>query len=52
MEYKVDDKMLNASLFISFAKQVWPGDYDIERTQNALSKTLNVTAYDGKMLVG
>ena len=32
--------------------QVWPGDYDIEETQNALSKTTNITAYDGNRLVG
>ena len=46
VEYKVDDRELNASIFISFVNQVWKGDYDIERTQAALSKTLNITAYD------
>lgn len=30
----------------------WKGDYDMERTQAALSKTMNITAYDNKMLVG
>ena len=49
---RIDDKMLNASVFLTFVNQVWPGDYDIERTKNALSKTLNITAYDGKRLVG
>lgn len=52
MEYKVDDKQLNASVFLSFVNQIWPGSYDAERTQNALSKTLNITAYDGSKLVG
>lgn len=52
MEYKVGDKELNASTFLSFVNQVWQGDYDIERTKEALSKTLNITAYDGKVLVG
>ena len=52
MDYKVDDKELNASMFISFVHQVWPGDYDMERTKSALSKTLNITAYDQKKLVG
>lgn len=52
MEYKVDDKELNASIFLSFVNQVWQGDYDMERTQIALSKTLNITAYDNKVLVG
>ena len=52
MDYKVDDKDLDVSMFISFVNQVWQGDYDIERTQTALSKTLNITAYDNEMLVG
>lgn len=52
MDYKVDDKELNESMFISFVHQVWPGDYDMERTKSALSKTLNITAYDQKKLVG
>lgn len=52
MEYKVDDKKLNASIFISFVNQIWQGDYDVERTQSALLKTQNITAYDNKVLVG
>ena len=52
MEYKVGDKKLNASTFLSFVNQVWQGDYDIERTKEALSKTLNITDYDDKVLVG
>lgn len=52
MDYKVDDKELNASTFISFVNQVWQGDYDLERTQSALSKTLNITSYDHNVLVG
>lgn len=52
MDYKVDDRELSASMFISFVNQVWEGDYDIEQTKSALSKTLNITAYDNKKLVG
>ena len=52
MEYKVNDKELNASIFISFANQIWPGDYDVFKTEKALSKTINITAYDNKKLVG
>lgn len=52
MDYKIDDKELNASTFISFANQVWQGEYDVEQTQIALSKTLNITAYDNQVLVG
>ena len=52
MDYKVDDKELNASTFISFVNQVWKGDYDLEKTQSALSQTLNITSYDHNVLVG
>ena len=52
MDYRVDDKQLDASVFLSFVNQIWPGRYDAERTQTALSKTLNITAYDGEKLAG
>ena len=52
MIYKVDDKSLTASVFISFANQVWKGNYDVEKTRMALSKTMNITAYDNEALVG
>lgn len=52
MEYKVNDKELDASLFVSFVNQIWKGEYDIEKTQKALSKTINITAYSDNTLVG
>ena len=52
MEYKVDDRGLDAAVFLPFVNQIWPGEYDRERTQSALSKTMNITAYDGETLVG
>ena len=52
MEYRVDDKTLKAPEFLAFVNQVWPGTYDLARTEDALSKTMNVTAYDGDRLVG
>lgn len=52
MEYRADDRELQAAEFIEFANQVWPGNYDVERTRDALSKTINITAYDGERLVG
>ena len=52
MDYRVDDKELNASVFLAFVNQIWPGNYDVERTQNALSRTLNITAYDSEQLIG
>lgn len=52
MRYCVDDCNLDVNQFISFVNQVWPGHYDVERTHNALKKTMNITAYDGDTLVG
>ena len=52
MEYKIDDKILKAPAFIEFVNKVWQENYDIDKTQDALSKTLNITAYDGDELVG
>lgn len=51
MDYIVDDK-LSAPAFLSLANNVWPGDYDEARTQEALDGTLNITACDGGLLVG
>lgn len=52
MEYIVDDRKLTASVFLDFVNQVWQGDYDMERTRQALSRTLNITAYDDGKLIG
>lgn len=52
MEYRVDDRALRAAAFLSFVNRVWPGEYDPDRTEAALSRTWNVTAYDGGALVG
>ncbi len=52
MEYRVNDQTLQASVFLSFVNRIWPGEYDLEKTQAALSKTNNITAYDGGTLVG
>ena len=52
MEYRIDDRQLDAGTFIAFVNQVWPGSYDEEKTRSALSKTLNITAWDGDVLAG
>ena len=52
MEYRVDDRALSAAGFISFVRQGWPGEYDEEKTREALSKTINITAYNGERLIG
>ena len=40
MEYKVDDKELRTDTFLSFVDKIWPGNYDTEKTEAALTKTL------------
>ena len=52
MEYRIDDRQLDAGVFIAFVNQVWLVKYDESRTAEALSRTLNITAYDGETLVG
>ena len=52
MEYRIDDHKLEALHFIAFVNQVWPGEYDPDKTAKALSRTMNFTAYDGQKLVG
>ena len=52
MEYRIDDQQLDAMTFLTFVNKVWPGKYDEGKTADALSKTLNITAYDGETLVG
>ena len=37
MKYIVGDKELSASVFVSFAGRIWTGDYDMVKTQDALS---------------
>lgn len=52
IRYTVDDKRLSAAEFIPFANGVWAGEYDPEKVQQALERTVNITAYDGETLVG
>lgn len=52
MEYRVDDQELETPVFLSFVNKIWPGNYDVDKTRAALSKTLNISAYDGQVLVG
>ena len=52
MEYIVDDRALSAEQFLELVNQVWPGDYDAEKTGAALGRTLNITAWAGGRLAG
>ena len=52
VRFVIDDRALNAENFLQFVMQVWPGNYDLQRTQEALKRTINLTAYHGDTLVG
>lgn len=52
LKYIVDDRELIAENFIPFVNQIWKGNYDLSKTDEALSRTLNITAYDKAQLVG
>ena len=51
MKYIIDDKQLNAKTFIQFVNQIWLGNYDLPKTQNALTKTINITVWDNTIWV-
>ncbi|HIS84556.1 MAG TPA: GNAT family N-acetyltransferase [Candidatus Faecivicinus avistercoris] len=52
ISYQVGDGALTAEAFLKLVNRVWPGEYDLERTEAALARTLNITAHDGGELVG
>src|SRR6266849_562390 len=37
--------------FLALANKVWPGSSDLNRTRDALSRTVNIGAWDGSRLV-
>jgi len=52
VRFQADDRNLQADDFLALANRVWPGDYDLVRVQEALQRTMNITAWDGDRLVG
>lgn len=45
------DSSFRADRFLDLARRVWPGEYDRDRTQAALDRTINITAWDDDRLV-
>ena len=43
ISYQVGDGALTAEAFLKLVNRVWPGEYDLERTEAALARTLNIT---------
>jgi len=52
IRFKDDDISLSATQFVDLALRVWPGHYDVDRMSEALARTLNITAWNGDLLVG
>jgi ribosomal protein S18 acetylase RimI-like enzyme len=49
--YKTDDQQLASDEFLDLVQRVWPGEYDPKRVQEALRRTINITAvHDGKLV--
>ena len=52
IHYINDDKELKSECLIEMANQVWSGAYDVRRMQEAIDRTINITAWHGSKLVG
>ena len=52
IEYRVHDMSIDVYAFLNLVNAVWPGDYDEEKTAEALQKTINFTAYKDDQLIG
>lgn len=54
LEFEIhsNDSSLQVDDFLALANKVWPNLYDIESTQNALTRTINVTARHSGQLIG
>ena len=42
----------SAEEFLALANLVWPRDYDLDRTREALARTTSIGAWDGRRLIG
>lgn len=52
VRYEMGQQDLTVEDFLQLVQSVWPGAYDPTGIRVALSKTLNVCAWDGARLVG
>jgi len=41
-----------AADFVALAKRVWPRDYDVALAADAITRTINIGAWDGARLIG
>ena len=52
IDFRVEDQALVAPEYLRLAQQVWPGTYSLALIEEALRRTINITARDGSELVG
>jgi len=52
IRYEPNDDQLIAGVYLALVERVWPGSYDRPLVQDALRRTINVTAWDGERLIG
>ena len=52
IRYVANDVALAVEPFLALVQRVWPGHYDSNLAQQALRRTINVTAWHGDQLVG
>jgi GNAT superfamily N-acetyltransferase len=52
LDIGVDDPRFTAAAFLRLAQRVWPRAYDTERAAAALTRSVNIGAWDGDRLVG
>jgi GNAT superfamily N-acetyltransferase len=50
--YVAPDQGLESVTFLSLVQRVWPGSYEPALIAAALTRTTNITAWDGERLVG
>jgi hypothetical protein len=51
-DIKYADNGFEVEAFVTLAKRVWPREYDLAAAAVALTRTMNIGAWDGERLVG
>ncbi|GLC24641.1 GNAT family N-acetyltransferase [Roseisolibacter agri] len=52
IEIRANDSAFTADAFLALVQRVWPRDYDTAAVAAALTRTMNIGAWDGDRLVG
>lgn len=52
IDFIIDDRKLTAKQFLELVQQVWPGKYNENFTEEALRKTINISAWYEERIIG